>query len=109
MQVQKLTGSKITSLSNANANLAIYYTETADQEDLYLMRYGTCDEIAYRPIVPEEEIYRYIDSLYEPIREAIKEGYSIYISEEIQEEFDMIDRDGDYWQELLEELKEAAL
>ena len=109
MQVQKLTGSKITSLSNEAANLSVYYTETADQEDLYLMRYGTAYEIYNRPMNPEEEVFRYVENLYDPIREAIKEGYQMYVCEEIQEQLDMIDSDGDFWQEILEEIKEAAI
>src|SRR5210317_1996317 len=107
-RVQKLTGSRVTSLSNATANLAIYTTETADQETIYLVRYGDAEQINYGKIVPEEDIYFDIDNLYDVIHQTIKEGYEIYIAEEIQEYFDTIDSDSDFWQELLEELTETV-
>lgn len=88
--------------------MAIYQTETADQEALYLARYGDWEQLNYGKIVPEEDMYKDIDNLYDVILQAIKDGQQIYIDPEIQDYFYMIDPNADFWQELEQEITEEV-
>jgi predicted peroxiredoxin len=104
-QVQQLTGARLQSLSNLNAEAAAYCRETADGHTLYLMRYGNAEQLNANPIVIEDEVYTDAWQLNDLIAQAIREGLAIYVAEEIQEELDIIDSDSDFWQEIFEETK----
>ena len=72
---------------------------TADGYEIFIH----LPEGRFKNVVPDEDIYYYVDDMADAIKEHIKAGGDFYVSESIAEQLYMNEEGGEFWQDMCEE------